>query len=334
MKKIFLITLASIITLTTACSSKPATDKVTGKAAADDKALTVTLPTWPGYGPLFLAKEKGFFKQRGVNIDLTIIDGLGERKQALAGGKVQGMATATDVTVSVAASYVPLGIVWVFDDSYGGDGILAKKEIASPADLKGKKIALEVGSTSHIFLLKVLEKAGLSDKDVEIVQMSAGDAGAAFVAGKVDAAVTWEPWLSKGTAAGGKVLVSSKDLTGIIVDSVSFASDVIKNQPEKMKAFVAAMNDAMVYWKANDSESIKIMANGLKMSEEEFKATVGSLKFYGLEDNKVQMGTADKPGPIYSTAKSAADFYFSKKLIEKAPDVNQLIVPSFVRELK
>lgn len=334
MKKLLFIALVSILTLTTACSSKPATDKVTEKAAADDKALTVTLPTWPGYGPLFLAKEKGFFKQRGVNIDLTIIDGLGERKQALAGGKVQGMATATDVAVSVAASSVPLGIVWVFDDSYGGDGILAKKEIASPADLKGKKIALEVGSTSHIFLLKVLEKAGLTDKDVEIVQMSAGDAGAAFVAGKVDAAVTWEPWLSKGTTAGGKVLVSSKDLTGVIVDSLSFASDVIKNQPEKMKAFVAAMNDAMIYWKGNDEESVKIMANGLKMSEEEFKATVGSLKFYGLEDNKVQMGTSDKPGPIYSTAKAAADFYFSKKLIEQAPDVNQLIDPTFVRELK
>jgi len=49
------------------------------------------------------------------------------------------MATATDVAVSVAASSVPLGIVWVFDDSYGGDGILAKKEIKTPARSKGKK---------------------------------------------------------------------------------------------------------------------------------------------------------------------------------------------------
>ena len=75
-------------------------------------------------------------------------------------------------------------------------------------------------------MLTVLKKAGLTDKDVEVVPMSAG---AAFMAGKVDAAVTWEPWLSKGASANGKVLVSTKDLPGIIVDSISFRKEVIEN---------------------------------------------------------------------------------------------------------
>jgi NitT/TauT family transport system substrate-binding protein len=50
----------------------------------------VTLPTWTGYGPLFLAKEKGFFKKNGIDVDLSIVEGLAERKQSLASGKIDG----------------------------------------------------------------------------------------------------------------------------------------------------------------------------------------------------------------------------------------------------
>jgi len=180
----------------------------------------------------------------------------------------------------------------LLDDSYGGDGILVKKEIQSAADLKGKKVAFEVGSTSHLLMLTVLKKAGLTDKDVEVVPMSAGDAGAAFMAGKVDAAVTWEPWLSKGASANGKVLVSTKDLPGIIVDSISFRKEVIEKRPDDVKAFVAAMAEAMDYWKANKDESDQIMAKGLKIDLKEFTSTVPGLKFLYKEDNKKLFGTS------------------------------------------
>lgn len=74
-------------------------------------------------------------------------------------------------------------------------------------------MAVHVGSASQFFLSVLLRDAGLSEKHVQAVNMTHGDAGAAFVAGRVDAAVTWEPWLSKGKAAPhGHMLVDSANL--------------------------------------------------------------------------------------------------------------------------
>lgn len=305
-----------------------------GKDSGSKEPLKVTLPTWTGYGPLFLAQEKGFFEKHGVNVELTIIEGLAERKQALAGNKIDGMATALDVQVTLAASGVPMQVVWLLDDSYGGDGIIVKNEIESVSDLKGKQVAFELGSTSHLLILTALQQAGLTDKDVEMVQMSAGDAGAAFVAGKVDAAVTWEPWLSKSSEADGKILLTTKELSGIIVDTIGFRKDVIEKRPKEIKGFVAAMAEAMDYWKEHEAESNQIMANGLKIDLAEFNGTVPGLKFLDKEDNKALFGTKDQQGAIYQSTQKAIDFYLEQKMIDKAPKVEEVLDSSFVAGLK
>lgn len=310
-----------------ACGKDTASSSSDGKKSSEP--LKVTLPTWTGYGPLFLAKEKGFFKKNGIDVDLSIVEGLAERKQALASGKIDGMATALDVQVSLAASKIPVQVVWVLDDSHGGDGILVKKGINSVKDLKGKKVAFEVGSTSHMLALTALKQGGLTDKDVEVVPMSAGDAGAAFAAGKVDAAVTWEPWLSKGAAANGKVLLTTKDLPGIIVDTISFKEDVIKNRPEDVKAFVKAMGEAMAYWKDHKDEADAIMAKGLKIDTKEFVGTESGLKFFTKEENKDLFGTESSKGSIYKSTENAIQFYKEQGIIKTEPKAEEVINPSF-----
>ncbi|WP_160725912.1 ABC transporter substrate-binding protein [Bacillus sp. USDA818B3_A] len=311
----------------TACGKDQASGSTEGKKSSEP--LKVTLPTWTGYGPLFLAQEKGFFKKNGIDVDLSIVEGLAERKQALASGKIDGMATALDVQVTLAASNIPVQVVWVLDDSNGGDGILVKNNIKSVKDLKGKKVAFEVGSTSHMLALTALKQGGLTEKDVEVVQMSAGDAGAAFAAGKVDAAVTWEPWLSKGSAANGKILLTTKDLPGIIVDTVSFKEDVIKNRPDDVKAFVKAMGEAMAYWKDHKDEADEIMAKGLKIDTKEFVGTESGLKFFTKEENKELFGTESSKGSIYNSTENAIQFYKEQGIIKTEPKAEEIINSSF-----
>jgi len=114
--------------------------------------------------------------------------------------------------------------VLALDDSHGGDGMVAKKEIKTIKDLKGKTVAAQLGGgASYFWLAYVLGQNGLKLSDLKLVDMKAGDAGSAFVAGKVDAAVTWEPWLSKARETPfGHVLLSSDRTPGIIVDSLAF----------------------------------------------------------------------------------------------------------------
>ena len=90
------------------------------------KTIVVALPTFTGYGPLLVAKEKGLFEKNGLDVQLQIIDGLGERKQAILANKIQAMATALDVAVSLEGDGVATKIVWAFDSSNGADGIVVK----------------------------------------------------------------------------------------------------------------------------------------------------------------------------------------------------------------
>lgn len=324
----FVVCTLILLIILAACGKEEGKIPVSGKVS---EPLKVTLPTWTGYGPLFLAKEKGFFEKNGIDVELSIIEGLGERKAALAGGKVDGMATALDVQVTFAGAGIPVQIVWLFDDSYGGDGILVKNDINSVEDLKGKKMAFEVGSTSQMLALTALAQGGLTEKDVTVVQMSAGDAGAAFAAGQVDAAVTWEPWLTKGAQANGKVLLTTKDLPGIIIDTVSFNEKVIKNRPEDMKAFVKSMGEAMDYWKENEKDANEIMAKGLNIDVAEFEATETGLKFFTKEENDKLFGIDGEKGPIYESATNAIQFYKNQKMLEKDIKAEDIINSSFLK---
>jgi len=296
--------------------------------------VVITMPTFSGYAPLILAKEKGFFEKHGVNVDLQIIEGLGERKQALAANQVQGMATALDVNATLAAADIPMQVVWMFDDSYGGDGLLVKKEIKSLEDLKGKKVALEVGTTSHFFFLTLLKEANVDPSEITIVDMRSGDAGAAFVAGQVDGAVTWQPWLSKGVEEGnGTLLVTSKDTPGVVSDALNLRKDLIDAKPEVAQGIVNALAEAMQYWKDNKEEADQIIAKGLNLSVEDFVATVGDLKFYDAEANKEFLGTSEKLGPIADMFNKAVEFYYNEKIIDKKPEASQFVNPTFVNNI-
>ena len=303
---------------------------VSSPIVAADKPMIISLPTWSGYAPLFLAQDKGFFAKHGLDVELSVTQDLSARKQAFAGKRVDALATAHDVQVQVAAAGVPLKIVWAFDDSFGGDGILAKSEIETIADLKGKQVAFMRGSTSHFLLLTALDSVGLTEKDIVTVNMTAGDAGAAFVAGRVNAAVTWEPWLTQGSGSGGHVLTDTKAFPGGIGDSLSFHADYVKKNPEAVQAFVNAMKDAMDYWHAHQDESNQIMAAGMGITLEEFVATLGGLQLMDYQDNISFFGTESEPGALYTTLQNATDFYYDLKIIPAKKDIHELVAAEFL----
>ncbi|BCV20277.1 ABC transporter substrate-binding protein [Moorella sp. Hama-1] len=313
--------------------------QVTGQQAGDssqEQKLTpvkITMTTWSGYGPLFLARDKGFFKKHGLDVQLIVIQGLGERKQALAGNQVDGIATTLDIETQIVAAGIPLKQIWALDDSYGGDGILAKPEIKTIKDLKGKNVAYDFGTASHILLLSILAKNGMTEQDINHVQMSASDAGSTFVAGKVDAAVTWEPWLSKAVKENkGNLLATSKETPGLIMDTVALRSDWADKHPEALQAMVDALAEAMQYWESNKADANAIMAKGLGIKVEEFTSNLETLRLFNLAQNKEMFGTADKPGTLYTSLQQAIDFGFNNKVIKSKPDAKAMIDPTFVNK--
>ena len=162
--------------------------------------IHIASSTWTGYALIYLANSKGIWKQHGLDVNFKDIEDPNDRFIALAAGRLEGMASTVDAFARQQSNGVGAVEVFPIDASVGGDGILAANSIQNVADLKGKTVGVNQGSVSEWFLAQVLEKNGLHLSDVREQNMTSGAAGAAFVASKLDVAVTWEPWLSKAKA--------------------------------------------------------------------------------------------------------------------------------------
>lgn len=297
--------------------------KPTGEAPAPQVTKSapfkIAFNTWLGYSPLIIAKEKGFLAKRGLDAQVTFLEGIGEKNAALLRGDIDGVGHTADSAVTSASAGVDGQIVYVFDESYGADGVLATKSIQKVADLKGKRVALEPGFTGHFFVLSLLEDAGLTAKDIDVVSMETGNAGSAFVAGKVDAAATWEPWISKAAQrSDGKILVTSRDRPGRIIDVLFMNRRTIEERPKDIRELTAALDEAVNWYRQHQAEGDQIIAKFWKLPLDEAKSTVAGVRFMDGRENAEFFGTSAAPGQLAKTIESANRLWASAGVI-KAP---------------
>src|ERR1700674_5696394 len=267
--------------------------------------IHISSSTWTGYAVIYLANAKGTWKSHGLDVSFKTVEDPGDRFIALAAGRLEGIATTVDTFARQQSNGVAALEVFPIDASVGGDGILASNAIQAVSDLKGKTIAVNQGSVSEFFLAQVLQKNGLSLKDVSEQNMKSGEAGAAFVAGQVDVAVTWEPWLSKAKArADGVVLVSSKEYPDLIMDSFAFRKDFVDKYPATVKEFMKAYYDAFDWFQKNTTEGLGIVAKATSETSDDVKADLGTLTLFDLKKGKEIMGTKASPGKINDNVKA------------------------------
>jgi NitT/TauT family transport system substrate-binding protein len=303
---------------------------LTGTAYAGEN-IKIAVSVWLGYAPLYLAKEKGFFQKRGLDVDVVVINSPVDRRAAFAADRIQGFATTVDTLVMTAAAETPIPVkqVLVLDASHGADGIVAKKDIKNIQDLKGKTVAGQMGGgASYFWLNYVLTQNGMKLSDLKMVDMRAPDAGAAFVAEKVDAAITWEPWLHRAKATPhGHVLYSSDKTPGIIVDSLGFKPEFLAKRGDDVKKIVAAWNEAVDYMGKNPQDADAIMAKFSNLTPDIFAIEKAGVIFYGAKENKDWFTSG---GKLHTTSQRAADVWYDLKLIKSKPKVADLIDGSFL----
>ncbi|MEQ8189383.1 MAG: OmpA family protein [Candidatus Eremiobacterota bacterium] len=290
----------------------------------------IGIVTWPGFGPLFVAKEKGFFD--GLNVEITPMDDTVPRRAAFSSKKVEAITETLDSFACGIAS-IPGKAVLKTDDSCGGDGLIVNKKIQKVNELKGKKIAFPQGLPSHFFLVYLLSLTGLSSKDITPVYMEATQAAQAFEAGKVDACVTWEPDLSRaGNSKNGKILMTSADAQGLILDVIVVRDDVIKNRPKDVQKLVNGWFRGLEYAKQNKDEANKIMAEGLvAFKPEDVDAMLTGLKFADLQENQTYFGTAKKPGQFVDIFDTAGMIWEQEGLLTKPASGKDKFNSTFVQ---
>jgi NitT/TauT family transport system substrate-binding protein len=290
--------------------------------------------TWTGYAALYVADRKGIWKQHGLAVDFTDVEDPVQRLNALNAGQLQGMASTVDAFARATSQGVPAVQVFPIDQSEGGDGILARNEIQSVKDLRGRTVAVNQGSVSEWFLAQVLKKNGMSLGDVKEQNMTSGDAGAAFVAAKVDVAVTWEPWLSRAAKTSfGRVLVSSKQYPDLIVDSFAFRRDFVDKYPETVKEFARAYYDALGWFQKNQTDGAQVVGDAVKEKPADVMADLSSVPLMDLATGKQFMGTRDHHGKMYDNFQAAATFWKSQGATTTAASPDKGIDPTTINSI-
>lgn len=315
MKRVLLLLCAVVLSASTAFAGTP---------------VKVAHATWVGYGPLYIAKELGYFDAEGLDVSLIIIEDESQYAAALASNNIDGLGNVLDREVIHYAKGTDEVVLFGMDESTGGDGVVSSAEIKNVADLKGKTVGMDKSSTSYFFFLSILDKYGVDEKDINILEMGASDAGAAFVAGRIDAAVTWEPWLTNaGQREGGHVLVSSKDMPKTIVDVFVMNGAFVKAHPEVPAKMTRCWNKAVAWYEANPGKGNEIMAKAMGLKTQEMADMASGVTFIGSEANKVFFDKA-VDNNIFQVAERAIGFWKSKGIITKDVDVDKLISADYV----
>ena len=164
-------------------------------------------------------------------------------------------------------------VIMVQDYSAGADGLIAKSDIKSVKDLKGKNVAIELGGSDHLFLLKCLENAGLQQR-CKLNKYVNRRCFKCFISGQVDAAAIWEPSLSMAQKeTGGNILASTKDAEyeGLIPAVLATNGNALKTKREEIKKVMKAWFNARDGYENKFDEFAKDVSSGAEVSPEEFK---------------------------------------------------------------
>jgi NitT/TauT family transport system substrate-binding protein len=284
--------------------------------AAQAEPLRIFYFVWIGYGPLFVAQEKGFFAREGVHVELIN----NEIHDAAFGGLFTGQADAVAGGLQDAPAYSepdeePLVCVLALDDDRGGTGVVATKDIQTIAGLKGKSVAVLRGSIMEFYLSALLKVAGLGQADIDVVDLSTEDSGQAFLLREVDAAVVAEPFLAEAqSAAHAHVLTDTTEQPGLLADCLMTRADVFNDRRDEFRALARAWDAAVRYIETHPDEANEIMARHLGGANEDptvFAEMLRDVALYDGDDNREYFGTPEKPGPIYRTMQQAIDVWSS-----------------------
>lgn len=302
-------------------------------AAPAQAEVKVGVSDWPGWVAWYVAEQKGFFKKHGADVKLVWFANYTDSISALSAGQLDANSQTWSDTMGPLAKGIPVKTILVNDNSAGNDALVVGAKIKSFADLKGKTVALEEFSVSHFILVNALAKNGMKVSDVKIVNLAAGDAAAAFMSGRVDAAVVWNPWIHQIETSGkGKALFTSKDLPGLIPDLLVAQEKSIKSKRKDLVGMIKAWFDTVAFIQSKPDEAAAIMSKIVSLKPDEYKVFLPGTRFFDAKLNQEAMGPATQPLSLLGVAPTVVRFLSDNKLIEGKPDAAKGIDASLLAD--
>jgi NitT/TauT family transport system substrate-binding protein len=254
--------------------------------------LRVGLVAWPPFELAQLAKVKGYFDSKRV--ELVEFQSPAEAVRAYAVGGLDVVALTLDYVFDLHARSQDHRVFLVIDKSNGGDVAISRTPMASLAELKGRRIGLEAGPLGAHMLTRMLERGGLTPKDVQLAYFDIPDQEAAYKAGKVDVIITYEPIRTRLMQAGGHLIFSSRDMPGEIIDVFVARDSAMRQRADDFRHFSEGWFAALAQFQRQPQASAAIMAPRLDMSTAQFLAAMSDVELPSLAANRAYLSAQDR----------------------------------------
>jgi NitT/TauT family transport system substrate-binding protein len=305
-------------------------------AAAGKTPLRIAYSDWPGWTAYEIGIQKGWFKEAGIDVQFSWFDYL-PSMDAFTAGKVDAVAVTNGDALVTGANGAKSKMILINDYSNGNDQIVALPGIKSFTDLKGKKVGLELTLVEHLMFVKALEKFKMKPTDVELVNFPTNETPQALGSKQVSAIAAWYPVSSQArkAVAGSKAIFTSKDVPGLIYDTLAVNPASLTKRKDDWAKFVK------VWYRISDfvrndktkAEAIAIMAAKVNVTAADYAANVPGTFFLSLPEAKKRFKKGDGLDSIYGSAKTADTFNVANKVYKESQNIDDYMFPDFVNAL-
>ena len=235
--------------------------------------LRVTYSNKVDYEPLMVAVDKGFFRDEGLVVKPLIVTGGIESAEALATGAAD-IAAMGDAPAVISVSRYPVNRIVC---AYGGGSqrhrLIASAAVRTPADLVGRRLGLQLGSSTHGCFLAWAKANGLDPAHVEVINLKPSEIPMAMAAGQLDAMAGSEPWATNTEKQCGKAVHELAHFGGHMGTPllVLIASGrLLESRPEAVTKVIRAVGRAVAWMQAHPERAAAICAplTGLSLQDQ------------------------------------------------------------------
>lgn len=274
-------------------------------------AISLAEGMQPIVAPVYIADEKGFFKEQGLDVKLVPFAKGKLCLDAVLGGQTEAGTVAETPLMNVGFQNQQVVILTTMETATKNIKCVARKDkaITKPPDLKGHKVGVPIGGNAEYFMDLFLKKYGLTRNDVTVVNLQPFDMVGAIGRGDIDASFSWEPHVTRTLKVlGDKAIVFlGDDLYRETFNIVCLKQWAEKN-PKTCEKILRALAKATEFMQTNRDESVSIVGRRIQMEPPElagiwdyytFKLTLDQFLMDSLVDQaKWAIASKAQTGPV------------------------------------
>ncbi|MDO8351688.1 MAG: ABC transporter substrate-binding protein [Gallionella sp.] len=290
-----------------------------GKAPSEP--LRIASSPWPGYEPVYLARDIGYLPREKANIfelpssDITL-ESFRNRSADLA-------TLTLDETLELLAGGVKLRILFVMDGSNGGDAVMASPNVKTLADLKGKRVVITNIPLGVYMLSRTLNAAKLTREDVQLISSSESRHAEMYKQGRADVFVSYEPFKSQLAALGAHVIFDSSQIPDEIFDLMVVHEDVFQARRQEVCNVAHQWFRVLEYTKQSPEEATRRIAERLGVSGQEYQAMLSGLSIPTQQENLRLLG--GKEPALVAPANNLVQVMMQEGQLKHRVDIRQAL---------